>query len=99
MSRRFRVLQVNGQAPAGDIVLAGSVPSRAVKKTLSALSKHGAPVQTGRKVKVMLKEITRGSPHKVTTYEVIRQKLSQPRVVTHGDVTIEHKFVTKSYKI
>lgn len=84
--RTFTVSKADhGIAPGGKYV--SPMPLAAAKKAASKLFAK-APAST-RKITFTLRETTRGSGKKETTYAANKVKLDKPRVIKRGDVEIK----------
>lgn len=99
--RSFRVVSVNGKPTSfGRYTLKeGQDPKAAAARAFRKLCEKRGIKNDKCKLKFSIKETTRGSNHKVHTYEGHKEKLAKPRVAHHGDgrkVVHKYKSVLKA---
>ena len=97
--RHFQVVEVNGKKvePFGNYSLKADTTSTPLNKAKTALSQISKKmkIKPGTKVTFVLRETTRGSPHKLFKYEGKRVKLAKPLEVKFGKTKVKINYKTE----
>jgi len=99
MPRTFRVISLDPFSQLnGKIKVTGTLPSLAAKKILTSVAKHTGKTQELRAT-VTLEEITRGSGRRQFHYEIIRERLTEPRTIERDGRVITYHFKNHAHKL